>query len=185
MNIFFIGELGINHNGDIEIAKKLIKAAKEAGCAAVKFQKRTIDLVYSKEQLDTPLESPWGNTRRDQKLGLELGQKDFEDIDEFCKALDIEWFASAWDVESQDFLKQFDSKYNKIASAMLVNSDFLKKVADEGKHTFISTGMSTLTDIGTFTTPPMPSFDVVSMSFPVCSSWALIPLSKLSSRQEK
>ena len=147
MSIFIIGELGINHNGELDIAKKIINVAKEAGCDAVKFQKRTIELVYSKEQLDAPLESPWGNTRRDQKSGLEFGQKEYEDIDRYCSELGIEWLASAWDRESQKFLQQFNLKYNKIASAMLVDFDHLEQVANEGKHTFISTGMSTYEDI--------------------------------------
>jgi len=147
LSIFIIAELGINHNGDVGIAKQLIQIAKDAGCDAVKLQKRTIDLVYSAEYLDQPLESPWGKTRREQKEGLELGQKEYEEIDRYCRELEIDWFASAWDPESQDFLKQFNLKYNKIASAMLVDKDHLKLVASEGKHTFISTGMSTYKDI--------------------------------------
>jgi len=147
LSIFIIAELGINHNGDVEIARQLIKIAKDTGCDAVKLQKRTIDLVYSPEDLDKPLESPWGNTRRDQKLGLELGQEEYEEIDRYCREIGIEWFASAWDVESQKFLKQFNLKYNKVASAMLVDKDQLSRVATEGKHTFISTGMSTYKDI--------------------------------------
>jgi N-acetylneuraminate synthase len=147
MGIFIIAEIGINHNGDVGIAKDLIKAAKEAGCGAVKFQKRTIDKVYSKEELDKPRESPWGTTNRQQKEGLEFGQSEYEQIDEYCKQLEIEWFASAWDAESQEFLQQFNLKYNKIASAMVVDEDLLKLVAAEGRHTFISTGMSTLGEI--------------------------------------
>lgn len=147
MSIFIIAELGINHNGDVEIAKQLIKVAKEAGCDAVKLQKRTVELVYSPEDLDRSLESPWGNTRREQKIGLELGQQEYEEIDSYCRKLGIEWFASAWDIESQKFLRQFNLKYNKIASAMLVDSEHLDRVAAEGKHTFISTGMSTYKDI--------------------------------------
>lgn len=147
MSIFFIAELGINHNGDVGIAKQLIDIAKDAGCDAVKLQKRTVELVYSPDDLDRPQESPWGKTRRDQKLGLELGQKDYEEIDRYCREVGIDWFASAWDPESQKFLRQFDLKYNKIASAMLVDKDHLKTVAEEGRHTFISTGMSTYKDI--------------------------------------
>ena len=147
MSIFIIAELGINHNGDVDIAKQLIKVAKDAGCDAVKFQKRTIELVYTPEDLARPFESPWGNTRRDQKFGLELGLKEYEQIDCYCRDLGIEWFASAWDFESQIFLRQFNLKYNKIASAMLVDLDHLKRVAAEKKHTFISTGMSTYEDI--------------------------------------
>ena len=147
MSIFIIAEIGINHNGDIGIAKDLIKTAKESGCDAVKFQKRTIELVYPPEELDKPRESPWGTTNRQQKEGLELGKNEFEEIDSFCKENGIEWFASAWDPESQKFLQQFNLKYNKIASAMTVDEDHLKLVASEGRHTFISTGMCVLEDI--------------------------------------
>lgn len=147
MSIFIIAELGINHNGQLEIAKQLIAVAKEAGCDAVKLQKRTIDKVYSKEQLDQPLQSPWGTTRREQKLGLEFGQKEYEEIDRYCRELDIEWFASAWDLESLKFLDPFNLKYNKVASALLVDTEMLEAIAQRGKHTFISTGMSTLGEI--------------------------------------
>ena len=147
MPIFIIAEIGINHNGDLGITKDLIKVAKEAGCDAVKFQKRTLEKVYTSEELNKQRESPWGTTNRQQKEGLEFGQHEFEQIDSYCKELGIEWFASAWDVESQNFLKQFDLNYNKIASAMMVDSDLLRIVAAEGRHTFISTGMSTLEEI--------------------------------------
>ncbi len=142
MSIFIIAEIGINHNGEVEIAKQLIDVAKDAGADAVKFQKRTIDLVFSKEMLDSPRESPWGTTQRAQKEGLEFGLKECQEIDAYCKKKRIEWFASAWDLESQKFLQQFDCKYNKIASAMIVYEDLLKEVASEKKHTFISTGMT-------------------------------------------
>jgi N-acetylneuraminate synthase len=141
--IFIVGEIGINHNGDMEICKKLIDSAREAGCDAVKFQKRDIDKVYTQEYLDSPRESPWGTTQREQKQGLEFGIEEYKEIDRHCKGLGIEWFASAWDLNSQKFLSQFDCRYNKIASAMIVYDDLLKMVAKEGKHTFISTGMST------------------------------------------
>tara|TARA_Y100000031_G_scaffold129713_1_gene148931 strand:+ start:68 stop:922 length:855 start_codon:yes stop_codon:yes gene_type:complete len=147
MTIFIIAEIGINHNGDIEIAKQLGDVAKDAGADAVKFQKRTIDAVYKAEFLDSPRESPWGKTQRDQKEGLEFGFDEFKEIDRYCKEIGIEWFASAWDMESLLFLRQFDLKYNKIASAMIVYRDFLKEVASEGKHTFISTGMTELKHI--------------------------------------
>jgi len=147
MSIFIIGEIGINHNGDLNIAKELIDVAVEAGADAVKFQKRTIDLVYTKEFLDSPRESPWGITQREQKEGLEFGIDEYTEIDKYCKGKGIEWFASAWDLESQKFLKQFNLNYNKIASAMIVYDDLLKEVASEGKHTFISTGMTNEEDI--------------------------------------
>jgi N-acetylneuraminate synthase len=117
---FVIAEIGINHNGDIEIAKKLIDGVVESGCDAVKFQKRTIDFVYSKEELDKYRESPWGTTNRQQKEGLEFGKAEFDEVDRYCKEKGIAWFASAWDLESQTFLKQYDLQYNKIASAMLM-----------------------------------------------------------------
>ena len=147
MSIFIIAEIGINHNGDVQIAKQLVDVAKDAGADAVKFQKRTIDLVYSREMLDSFRESPWGTTQRAQKEGLEFGLKEYREIDAYCKKKEIEWFASAWDIESQKFLRQFDCKYNKIASAMIVYEDLLKEVASEKKHTFISTGMTLLEQI--------------------------------------
>lgn len=147
MKPFVIAEIGINHNGDIAIAKKLIDIAKNAGCDAVKFQKRTLDIVYTKELLDSSRESPWGKTQRDQKQGLEFGKKEYDIIDAYCKEKKIEWFASAWDVESQKFLQQYDLKYNKVASAMLTYLPILERIAKEKKHTFISTGMSSFADI--------------------------------------
>jgi N-acetylneuraminate synthase len=147
MSVYIIAEIGINHNGDVGIAKQLIDAAKDAGADAVKFQKRTIDLVYTKEMLDAPRESPWGNTQRAQKEGLELDLGEYKEIDSYCKKKKIEWFASAWDIESQKFLRQFDLKYNKIASPMIVYEDLLKAVASEKKHTFISTGMTEFAEI--------------------------------------
>jgi len=147
MRTFVIAEIGINHNGDMNLAKELIMAAKRADCDAVKFQKRTLEKVYTKEYLDSPRESPWGATQRDQKMGLEFGLEQYKEIDTFCKEVGIEWFASAWDIESQIFLRQFDLKYNKVASAMNADDDFLTEVANEKKYTFISTGMSTYEEI--------------------------------------
>ena len=140
--IFVISEIGINHNGDLEIAKKMINASIEAGADAVKFQKRDIDLVYSKEQLKKPRTSPFGTTERDQKEGLEFNEKEYDEIDKYCKEKNIIWFSSAWDLNSLKFLDKYDSKYNKVASAMLADEVFLKEVAKRKKHTFISTGMS-------------------------------------------
>lgn len=147
MKPFVIAEIGINHNGDITIAKKLIDIAKNAGCDAVKFQKRTLEIVYTKELLDSSRESPWGKTQRDQKQGLEFGKKEYDIIDAYCKEKKIEWFASAWDVESQTFIQQYNLKYNKVASAMLTYMPILEMIAKEKKHTFISTGMSSFADI--------------------------------------
>ena len=145
--VFITAEIGINHNGDIEIAKKLIDIAKNANCDAVKFQKRTVEKVYSKQVLDSPRESPWGTTTREQKLGLEFNKKEYDIIDAYCKEKEIEWFASSWDIDSQLFLRNYHLKHNKIASAMLTNTELLNLVAEEKKHTFISTGMSTIDQI--------------------------------------
>lgn len=147
MSPFIIAEIGINHNGSLEIAKQLIDVAKDCGANAVKFQKRTIDLVYSQDFLDSPRESPWGTTQRAQKEGLEFGEDDYRQIDDHCKQQGIEWFASAWDMDSYKFLQQFDLGHNKVASAMIAHEDLLEAIAADGKHTFISTGMGTLADI--------------------------------------
>ena len=146
-DVFIIAEIGINHNGDLKLAKELMKMAKDSGCDAVKFQKRTIDIVYTKEFLEESRESPWGTTQREQKEGLEFNESDYGEIDSYAKELDIIWFASAWDIPSQDFLKQFNVPYNKIASAMTTNFEFVEHVAKEGKPTFVSTGMTTLEEI--------------------------------------
>jgi len=145
--IFITAEIGINHNGDVEIAKKLIDIAKNANCDAVKFQKRTVEKVYSKQVLDSPRESPWGTTTREQKLGLEFNKKEYDIIDAYCKEKGIEWFASSWDIDSQLFLRNYHLKHNKISSAMLTNTELLNIVAEEKTHTFISTGMSTIDQI--------------------------------------
>jgi N-acetylneuraminate synthase len=145
--VFIIAEIGINHNGDIEIAKKLIDVAISAGCNAVKFQKRTIDKVYSEEVLDTPRESPWGKTTREQKLGLEFSFKEYTIIDKYCKRKKIDWFVSCWDIDSQIKMRKFKTKFNKVASAMLIHEKLLNEIAKEKKHTFISTGMSTIKQI--------------------------------------
>jgi N-acetylneuraminate synthase len=142
--MFIIAEIGINHNGSLDIAKKLMDMAKRCDCDAVKFQKRTIEKVYTKELLDSPRESPFGKTQREQKNGLEFNFEQYKEIDLYAKKISIEWFASAWDIDSQYFLRKFDLKYNKIASAMIVDRKFLKIVAEEKKHTFISTGMSSM-----------------------------------------
>ena len=145
--VFITAEIGINHNGDLDIAKKLIDVAKNAGCDAVKFQKRTVDQVYTKEVLDSPRDSPWGTTTRQQKEGLEFGQEEYSIIDKYCKEKKIEWFASSWDTDSQLFLRNFSLNHNKVASAMLTNHELLNTIAEEKKHTFISTGMSEIKQI--------------------------------------
>jgi N-acetylneuraminate synthase len=144
---YVIAEVGINHNGSLDIAKDLIRLAVETGCDAVKFQKRTIDVVYTEEQLDQPRESPWGTTQRAQKEGLEFGKDEFDEIDRYCRTLGIDWFASAWDLESLDFVTQYKPPHHKIASAMVTNDEFVRAVAALGVHTFISTAMSDWDDV--------------------------------------
>ena len=145
--IFITAEIGINHNGDLKIAKEIIKGCKDSGADAVKFQKRTIEDVYTKEQLESLRESPWGKTFREQKEGIEFNEEEFDQIDKFCKNLSIDWYASAWDVKSQIFLRKYNIKFNKVASAMLTNHNLLMEIIKEKKHTFISTGMHTLEEI--------------------------------------
>ena len=146
-DIFIIAEIGINHNGSVDIAKKLIDMAKRCGCDAVKFQKRDIFKVYTKQELDTPRESPWGTTQLEQKKGLEFNEDQYDEIDLYCKKIGITWFASAWDENSIHFLKKYNLKYNKIASAMITKLDFLEQVSKSKIHTFISTGMTKLEDV--------------------------------------
>ena len=145
--IFFVAEIGINHNGSVEVCKELINVAHKSGADAIKLQKRDIESVYSAEFLDSPRESPWGVTQRDQKNGLEFGIDEYKEVDAYCQSLGIEWFASAWDLKSQTFLQGFDTRYNKVASAMIVHIELLREIAQEKKHTFISTGMSSYKQI--------------------------------------
>ena len=144
---FIVAEIGINHNGSLDVAKKLIDIASSSDCDAVKFQKRTVEKVYSKEVLDSPRESPWGTTTREQKLGLEFSLNDYQVIDRYCKSKKIPWYVSCWDVDSQIKMRKFKTKYNKVASAMLVHHKILHTIAEEEKYTFISTGMSTIEQI--------------------------------------
>ena len=123
--VFITAEIGINHNGNIDITKKLIDMAVRTGCDAVKFQKRSIDKIYSKEILDSPRDSPWGTTTREQKLGLEFEKKEYDVINNYTKEKGIEWYASAWDLDSQSFLRNYDFRHNKISSAMLTNLELL------------------------------------------------------------
>jgi N-acetylneuraminate synthase len=149
VSLFLIAEIGINHNGDLDIAKQLIDGASAAGFDAVKFQKRTIDKVYTQEFLDAPRESPWGTTQRAQKEGLEFSAQNYKEIDAYCKDKGLQWTASAWDMDAQVFLQKFNCSFNKVASPMLGHIPLLKLIASEGKKTFISTGMSTLSELDT------------------------------------
>lgn len=141
---YIVAEIGINHNGDIGTAKQLIKAAKDAGCDAVKFQKRTIEVVYTPEELAKPRENPFGETNGDLKRGLEFGKAEYDQIDKLCKELEIEWFASPWDEASVDFLVQYDIPYLKIASASATDKALLNHCAAAGKPLLVSTGMCDL-----------------------------------------
>jgi N-acetylneuraminate synthase len=142
-----VAEIGINHNGSVEIAKKLIDAASLAGCDAVKFQKRTVEVVYTAEELAKPRENPFGPTNGDLKYGLEFGQKEYEQIDVYCREKNILWFASCWDEGSVDFMEQFNPPCYKIASASLTDDQLLLHHRCYGRPIVISTGMSTLDEI--------------------------------------
>jgi len=145
--VFICAEIGINHNGDLDLAKKLIDVAVNAGCDAVKFQKRSVEKVYTSEALNAARDSPWGKTNRDQKLGLEFSLDQYSEIDNYCNKKNIDWYLSCWDVDSQIEMRKFNTKYNKVASAMLLHEKLLKTIAEEKKHTFVSTGMSTMDQI--------------------------------------
>jgi len=147
-DITIIAEIGINHNGDIKLAKKLMKLAKDSGCDFVKFQKRTPDITTPESKKDIIRETPWGQMSYFQyKKKIEFEIKEYREIDKYSKKIGIDWFASAWDIQSLKFLKQFKKKYNKVASAMITNLNFLNEVEKKKKTTFISTGMCTEKDI--------------------------------------
>jgi len=144
---FIIAEIGINHNGDIDLAKQLISVAVAAGCDAVKFQKRTVEVVYSAEELAKPRENPFGPTNGDLKYGLEFESEEYDEIDAFCKSVNMSWFASPWDEGSVDFLEQYSVPVYKIASASLTDDGLLRHIRKKGKPVILSTGMSTCAEI--------------------------------------
>jgi len=144
---YVIAEIGINHNGDVDLAKRLISVAVAAGCDAVKFQKRTVDVVYTAKELATPRPNPFGETNGDLKHGLEFDYEDFAEIDAFCKSIKIPWFVSPWDEGSVDFMEQFDTPVYKVASASLTDDNLLKHIRKTGKPVIASTGMSTYDEI--------------------------------------
>jgi N-acetylneuraminate synthase len=144
---FIIAEIGINHNGDIDLAKRLISVAVAAGCDAVKFQKRTVEVVYTAEELAKPRENPFGPTNGDLKRGLEFEQEDYEEIDAFCRSVKMTWFASPWDEGSVDFLERFSTPVYKVASASLTDDNLLRHIRKTGKPVMLSTGMSTYAEI--------------------------------------
>lgn len=144
---YVVAEIGINHNGSVDLARRLIGVAAAAGCNAVKFQKRTVEVVYTAEELAKPRESPFGDTNGALKRGLEFGREQYEEIDAYCKSLNICWFASCWDERSVDFIARFDVPCFKIASACLTDDDLLRYTRAAGKPLILSTGMSTLEEI--------------------------------------
>jgi N-acetylneuraminate synthase len=144
---YVIAEIGINHNGNIDLAKRLISVAVAAGCDAVKFQKRTVEVVYSADELAKPRENPFGTTNGDLKRALEFGIADYEEIDAYCKAVKIPWLVSCWDEQSVDLMQQFDLPCFKIASASLTDDHLLRHTRATGKPIILSTGMSTLEEV--------------------------------------
>ena len=142
-----MAEIGINHNGDTQIARKLIDVAEFAGCEGVKFQKRTVDVVYTAEELAKPRENPFGETNGDLKRALEFGQAEYEQINTYCRTKPIAWTASPWDEASVDFIDQFDPPFFKVASASLTDHGLLRHIRSKGKPIVLSTGMSTLEQI--------------------------------------
>jgi len=144
---FIVAEIGINHNGDVDLAKRLISVAVAAGCDAVKFQKRTIDVVYTAKELATPRDNPFGPTNGDLKYGLEFEAEEYAEIADFCKSVKMTWFVSPWDEGAVDFMEQFDTPVYKIASASLTDDNLLRHVRKTGKPVIASTGMSTYEEI--------------------------------------
>ncbi|MDP9049914.1 MAG: N-acetylneuraminate synthase family protein [Acidobacteriota bacterium] len=144
---YVIAEIGINHNGNVDLAKRLVSVAAAAGCDAVKFQKRTVDVVYTAKELATPRENPFGTTNGDLKRGLEFGAEDYAELAAFCKSLKIDWFVSPWDEASVDIIEEFNPPVYKIASASLTDDNLLRYVRKTGKPVIASTGMSTYAEI--------------------------------------
>lgn len=180
---FVIAEIGINHNGSILLAKQLIDVAIVAGCDAVKFQKRTVNDVYTKEFLDSPRKSAWGKTQRDQKEGLELTQENYRQINNHCWGR-IHWFASPWDVKSVKFLEEFNVQFYKIASPVLTDGAVLKAVARTGKEIIMSTGMSTTKQIRTaISTIEIARLVLAPVSLLVCTSTYPCPVEDLNLRR--
>jgi N-acetylneuraminate synthase len=145
---YVIAEIGINHNGDLNLAKDLMLIAKNSGCDAVKFQKRDIDSVYTEEELSTYRESPWGTTNRQQKEGLEFSIDEYRGLESYSKELGLDFIISCWDNKSLDLIEgNLNVKYQKVASALLTDKSFLEKINQTGKPVILSTGMSTEEEI--------------------------------------
>ena len=145
--VTIIVEIGTNHMGDLNVAKQIIDIAVDSGANIVKLQRKNVEKIYTKKFLDSYLESPWGTTQREMRLHREFSDKQFKEIANYCKKKKIPWFVSCWDVESQIHMRKFKTKYNKVASAMIIHKKLLEEIAKEKKYTFISTGMSEMKDI--------------------------------------
>jgi N-acetylneuraminate synthase len=145
--VTIIVEIGTNHMGDVNVAKQIIDIAVDSGANIVKLQRKNVEKIYTKKFLDSYLESPWGTTQREMRLHREFSDKQFKEIDNYCKKKKIPWFVSCWDIESQIHMRKFKTKYNKVASAMIIHKELLEEIAKEEKYTFISTGMSEMKDI--------------------------------------
>jgi len=145
--VTIIVEIGTNHMGDVNVAKQIIDIAVDSGANIVKLQRKNVEKIYTKKFLDSYLESPWGTTQREMRLHREFSDKQFKEIANYCKKKKIPWFVSCWDVESQIHMRKFKTKYNKVASAMIIHKELLEEIAKEEKYTFISTGMSEMKDI--------------------------------------
>ena len=144
---FIIAEIGINHNGDLDLAYRLVNEAADAGADAVKFQKRTVEKVYSQAELDAPRESPFGTTNGDLKGGLELSRRTYDYLENVCSKIGLKWFASPWDLESVDFLAPYDPKFIKIPSALIVDHELIAYAGKFCETLILSTGMSTREEI--------------------------------------
>jgi N-acetylneuraminate synthase len=144
---YLVAEIGINHNGDVALAKKLVRMACDYGWDAVKFQKRTVDVVYTRDELDKPREHPWGTTNGELKRRLELSEAQYREIDAYCREIGIDWFASCWDEGSVDFMRKFDPPAWKIASASLTDDALLKYHRKDDRPVILSTGMSSLEQV--------------------------------------
>ena len=145
--VTIIVEIGTNHMGDVKVAKQIIGIAVDCGADLVKLQRKNVEKIYTKKFLDSDLESPWGTTQREMRLHREFSDKQFKEIADYCKKKKIPWFVSCWDIESQIHMRKFKTKYNKVASAMIIHKELLEEIAKEKKYTFISTGMSEMKDI--------------------------------------
>ena len=145
--VFIIAEIGTNHLGDVKIARRIIDVAAKAGCDAVKFQKRDVEKIYDENFLNSTLDSPWGITQREMRMHVEFTDKQFREIDSYCRKLKIPWFVSCWDIDSQITMRTFKTKYNQVDSEVLGHQNLMKTIAEEKKHTFISTGINNMKEI--------------------------------------